>query len=639
MAGRFLSVLRNCRPLLSKSSLYYCSVSKFPVIEKDSADIFGTLDPLQKVAQNFRRDELDDQDGEEEFEAKISDVFRPKPFDYVLKINRLLDKKSGGIFDLAAALKVLDDEMAKECVKPTPEIFRLVIHGCGKVGYVDKAFQLHRQYVQRKMEHNWGIITDLFNACANCPIESRTRALKHATSLRDRLMQRYSAVWPKPVYNSMIKAFGRCGDLEMSLCILDEMRGVDAYTINHVLQACISDRQAGFRHALIVWRKMMKKKIKPSVQSYNLLVRAVKECGAGDESFTADLLIEAMSPQDVRQYRKRLDRSAKLLTLQSSQDSVQWWEMKSTEQPVESRQVPRDSSNAKVPSLVENTVSVEHLVGVGDLSCASQRFRLFGSLERFIAQAVEVDKVQLDIKTFSLLLHCIDNTVEAEEELLGHIKRLQVQTDVDFYNQLIRRRASRQDFQTGRDVIRLIGEDGHSPSVQTFGCLAMCCHSTKMIKQFLATMTRQNVRPNMIILTTLMKNASFRKNPHDMVVLLQKLDQHSLTPDVKLLKVVDQFFQTYRAEVLAIERGSDAAASSASSAAVTEEVNNGLPNWKEFCAYYKEWLAETKVEQPQHPWRQYVTDKDISQFVKGNNAGYRDVIRDRGEPKSKHHKQ
>jgi hypothetical protein len=30
-------------------------------------------------------DELDDHDGQAEYEAKISDVFRPKPFDYLIQ--------------------------------------------------------------------------------------------------------------------------------------------------------------------------------------------------------------------------------------------------------------------------------------------------------------------------------------------------------------------------------------------------------------------------------------------------------------------------------------------------------------------------------------------------------------------------
>ncbi|KAJ8979130.1 hypothetical protein NQ317_017973 [Molorchus minor] len=63
-------------------------------------------------------------------------------------------------------------------------------------------------------------------------------------------------------YNAMIKAFGRCGDCQMAFTIVDEMVcGTRWSTINFLLEACISDKEAGFRHALLVWsRKLIEKK-------------------------------------------------------------------------------------------------------------------------------------------------------------------------------------------------------------------------------------------------------------------------------------------------------------------------------------------------------------------------------------------
>ena len=92
------------------------------------------------------------------------------------------------------------------------------------------------------------------------------------------------------LYHTMIKAFGRCGDLETALELVDEMEGhrhlVDRETMGHLLQGCVSDRESGFRHALLVWRRIRKRKIWMDVKLYNLMLRAGKECGLGSPGHT-----------------------------------------------------------------------------------------------------------------------------------------------------------------------------------------------------------------------------------------------------------------------------------------------------------------------------------------------------------------
>ena len=42
-----------------------------------------------------------------------------------------------------------------------------------------------------------------------------------------------------------------------------------------------TDKNTSNRHALIVWRRIRLKKIKLNIFSYNLMIRAAKECNAG----------------------------------------------------------------------------------------------------------------------------------------------------------------------------------------------------------------------------------------------------------------------------------------------------------------------------------------------------------------------
>ena len=63
------------------------------------------------------------------------------------------------------------------------------------------------------------------------------------------------------------QAFGRTGDLETAFELIDEMRQnhvpVTHETFDFLLQGCISDKEVGFRHALITWRMMRQKQVWP----------------------------------------------------------------------------------------------------------------------------------------------------------------------------------------------------------------------------------------------------------------------------------------------------------------------------------------------------------------------------------------
>jgi hypothetical protein len=65
---------------------------------------------------------------------------------------------------------------------------------------------------------------------------------------------------------------------------VDEMRvhklkpTVDVF--NNLLCACISQTDNGFRYALFVWQMALKYRVQPNLTTYNLLLRAMRECSA-----------------------------------------------------------------------------------------------------------------------------------------------------------------------------------------------------------------------------------------------------------------------------------------------------------------------------------------------------------------------
>ena len=95
--------------------------------------------------------------------------------------------------------------------------------------------------------------TALFNACSNSPWKAD--GLERATLLHRSMLERGYA--PNvTTCHAMIKAYGVCGDLQGAFAVTDEMLASGARpseeTYSFLLMACISDREAGLKHAIEV---------------------------------------------------------------------------------------------------------------------------------------------------------------------------------------------------------------------------------------------------------------------------------------------------------------------------------------------------------------------------------------------------
>lgn len=191
--------------------------------------------------------------------------------------------------------------LKEDRVKPDSSyIHCLLIGALGRVGYTKKAFMLYNDIKRRGLPVHASAYTGLFNACANSPwLED---GLQRAQHLRDIILEtKYEP--NESNYNAMIKAFGRCGDLDTAFALVDEMAQnrlkLDDATINFLLQACISDKDAGFRHALLVWRKFVGHNIRPTLYSYNLMLRCIRDCGMGDIAVTTEVISKLLPEESL----------------------------------------------------------------------------------------------------------------------------------------------------------------------------------------------------------------------------------------------------------------------------------------------------------------------------------------------------
>ncbi|KAL8565087.1 hypothetical protein ACOMHN_005290 [Nucella lapillus] len=227
----------------------------------------------------------DDEDEEQGKYVRLSAVNRRRiPEWYGRRILKL--GKRGQVRE---AIEVLEDWMLKkDRVMPNDYVFTCLLTVLGRAGFTKKAFSLFRKMRSMGIQPKPATYTALFNACANSPWkkDGQTRA--------DKLVRVMEEKDVKPTFitgKAMVKAFAMCGDLRRAFSLVDELSQVyrpDPEVFSFLLMACISDRQAGLRHAIQVWQVMHQTGVQPDLPLYNLLLRCVRDCGVGDmPSFTA----------------------------------------------------------------------------------------------------------------------------------------------------------------------------------------------------------------------------------------------------------------------------------------------------------------------------------------------------------------
>lgn len=435
----------------------------------EDPDNFGTL----SRAVNTQSVELED-----EGDKKEEEFLQNKPLhSQKLTIKQYADiiKQFINYKRLKEAIDVLEVRMLKEDrVKPVNYIYNILIGACADVGYTKKAFKLFNDMKKRALVPTGDTYTCLFHACANSPWP--VEGLKRAQNLRELMIEK--GIEPNLTnYNAMIKAFGRCGDLPAAFRLVDEMQAkkikVRSHTLNHLLHACITDKESGLRHALIVWRKMLKLREKPNIYTFNLMLKCVKDCNLGTKQDIAELIetIQAqIHLQSQNQQQRRLNQSNKSLKIELSKqlliepaksinevnDDYQHTNPPSSELSIVDK---KDNISIEfvnkldtavgnemaAPNLLSRVLNMEQVTALQEVHTLQDKFAVVGGLDGFLKE-MQAYSVKPDIKTFTQILPLLDDTTEAEDNLLKTMKSLAVRADIDFYNMLIKKRCLRSDY-------------------------------------------------------------------------------------------------------------------------------------------------------------------------------------------------
>ncbi|XP_050440368.1 pentatricopeptide repeat-containing protein 1, mitochondrial [Adelges cooleyi] len=545
------------------------------------SDIFGSLS--NKVEVNEKLDELPSEPDDKIEYDKDDEKKRLYITEYHKIIQELISQHK-----IAEAIDVLETRMLKdEKAKPDYYVYNLLIGSCGKVGYVQKAFSLFNQMKKIGIKTTSATYTCLFNACANSPYKND--ALKRAKKLHN--LMTLKCIEPNIFnYHAMIKAFGRTGDLLTAFSLVDEMvtkkYKLKDETFNFLLQACISDKKAGFRHALLVWRKMVSKKVRPSLYTYNLLLKCTRECELGDEFETRKLIGEIVNDPHLLTLQAQLQEPSEVKEDNASTVKNLICNDKNSLTRMENR-----------PNLLDVCPYFGNIVSISEIKNSADRLMLLGGCSGFLSN-MKLNKVKPDIKIFTQLLESIPSTLSAEQNLLNELSKSKVRFDIDFCNILIKKRSMRCDYEEAKNVLSLINSEDLSVDIVTFGVLALGCKNKAEAKDLIKSMTDHGFRVNSEILGTMLGQGCFHFNFGYVIFMLNMIKHEEIKPNKMFMERLNSFEDNIR-DLMRKRKNKDPDAPNFIHSYYFKE------GCRKFQNFYHKWLSDITVEENLHPWDQF----------------------------------
>lgn len=427
------------------------------LLQQNDPDVFGTLTDMRPFdgKQTTEEEDLTKLDPLDVVESELTENIPFKTQRLTVKGYADLIKNHFKHRRVKEAIDVLEVKMLKEDrVKPNDYLFNLVISGCAKLGYHEKAFKLYNRMKERDLKISGATYTALFNACAESPLPQK--ALEHANNLR-KIMLKVGYIPNETNYNAMIKAYGRCGDIETAFRLVDEMKDnkllLKLGTISFLLQACASDKDYGFRHALLVWHKMHKLGLSPNKFTFGLMLRCTRDCGIGDVHTMRQVILQILSnaEKNKNKFIVKQDEEALQIVAKENKPDQGLKQIESNEKVEETKSTEESLANVpeeicdQTPNLLSRTPHLGSLVALSAVNSPSDRLLLLGGMSSFL-QELKSFNVKPDVKLFTCLLEVIPPTRAAENKLIEIMRNEDVMTDVDFFNILMKKRAMRFDY-------------------------------------------------------------------------------------------------------------------------------------------------------------------------------------------------
>ncbi|XP_047694483.1 pentatricopeptide repeat-containing protein 1, mitochondrial isoform X2 [Prionailurus viverrinus] len=450
--------------------------------QEEEEESFGTLSNKYSSRRMFQkstaqlynlrlREQSADEDEERDLEPKPWRGRKNTPYWYFFRCKHLI--KEG---KLAEALELFERQMLKEeRLQPLECNYTVLIGGCGRAGYLKKAFRLYNDMKKRDLEPSDATYTALFNVCAESPWKDS--ALQSALKLRQQLQARNFQLNLK-TYHALLKMAAMCADLRMCLDVFKEIvqkgHAVTERTFSLLLMGCIQDKKTGFRYAL----QVLEGPLEPQ---------------------------EARGPSKAQPEVETKTEPDHMVALTSL--------------------APEPSPRGPETNLLTLGAVSPAVVSFGTVTTPADRLALMGGLEGFLGKMAE-HGLRPNIKTLTLLAEVVEPGSPAESSLLTVLDMHQVEADVTFFNTLMRKKSKLGDLEGAKAMLPLLAKRGILPNLQTFCNLAIGCHRPGDGLRLLADMKKCQMTPNTHIYSTLINAALKRLDYTYLIDILKDMRQN-----------------------------------------------------------------------------------------------------------------
>ncbi|KAK3740699.1 hypothetical protein QZH41_019059, partial [Actinostola sp. cb2023] len=278
----------------------------------------------------------------------------------------------------------LFNSMKTKNIKPTVEVFNILIAGYGRIGKMRKAFNHYNNIKKMGLQPTGHTYTSMFSICSE--ISSKELALTQTMQLWEEFQTSVNSHNVKPdiiTYNAALKAAASCPSFSLAMDIYHDILSKEvepeSRTYSSLLSACVEHYDSD----KIQWilNEMKSHHIQPDIFVFNAILKALRN----------------------------------------------------------TRRTPSDV-NSQETSDVEPTGEYNMTDILPNVSSSDSSSNVFTGIEDFL-QIMAINDVIPDIRTFHLLLQVSDVDIDQEDYVLQVMKEWKLKPDLPILNALIKGRA------------------------------------------------------------------------------------------------------------------------------------------------------------------------------------------------------